>query len=130
MDIASTSYLVLFLVFEAQTRRSSFESFAVVRPGLIGLKLHHIYTPIVESQEMPKKVLWGKAKTWIQPDTTSPFERVRDREFGETAANPLRELSSNSPGYTVSFRFIHSRDTRQCQAASGRCCVVEPTMVA
>lgn len=37
------AYLVLFFVLEAQTRRSSLEPLSVVRPGLVGLKLHHLY---------------------------------------------------------------------------------------
>lgn len=37
-----TAYLVLCFVFETQTRRSPLEPFDVVRPGLVGLKLHHI----------------------------------------------------------------------------------------
>lgn len=36
------THLVFFFVFEAQTRGSSLKTISVVRPGLVGFKLHHL----------------------------------------------------------------------------------------
>lgn len=55
------THLVFFFVFEAETRGSSLKTFPVVRPGLVGFKLHHLYHQ-VRSQENVKKKKKGAVK--------------------------------------------------------------------
>lgn len=60
------THLIFFFVFEAQTRGSSLKTFPVVRPGLVGFKLHHLYHQVC-SQENVKKKKRRETEIWTKP---------------------------------------------------------------
>lgn len=65
------THLVFFFVFEAQTRGSSLKTVSVVRPGLVGFKLHHLYHQVWNWQNVKKKRSRAgrerRAEIWGEP---------------------------------------------------------------
>lgn len=117
---STDTYFVLLFVFETHTRRSSLEPFAVVRPGLVGLVLHHLCCQSSSARKRQKSV--GKSQNL---DPTRPEERT----FGSPSKWEGR--SSVSPRNLLSLTFfrdlvpvtkceVGSFIPGQCQTASGR----------